>query len=243
MSNPSKFELHGTPRNQPLNEMGQDGLTTLVGWGIINPFGPTLSAFAIDGIVDPGKELPILHLMLNPFTQEVKEVGIAQVGETWQPMVDLPPLFSLEVGSCPTLLLPSVLQEPDESVTLYSLFLTTFANGVSVLNKVRRFPGDPWNRVEEDANGLEGLIPKSKLGGDQEADERQLTRAEAEELAGNLLEPDNLKKEIQAFMYAWDGSIEFQGGGIMAKDALTLEAFLDYFAMIAMSCRLPDLKD
>lgn len=195
----TRFKLHGSPQSRSIARIGQNGLSTLLCGGIINPFGPTLNAIALDGPFEAGKELPIVYMNLNPFSQEAKEVGIAQIGETWNPAVDLLPFFSMMFGSCPTLLLPSSLLDSDEAVAIYSLFLATFDDGLSQLKKVPNFPGDPWNRIQQDVNGLEDVAQRIRSRRDPVDDKPKLNAEEARELAENLLNPKNLKLEIQAF--------------------------------------------
>ena len=131
MNSATQFELSGKEKDRPLKKIGKRGLTSLVGGGIINPLGPTLTVLALDGILEPGEALPILRLMLNPFNQEAKEIGVARIGESWSPISDLPPLFSSSFGACPTFLLPSSLMEQSDVIDLYTRFLTTFEDGQS----------------------------------------------------------------------------------------------------------------
>lgn len=242
MNTPSDFTVLENPRERPIKKIGKKGLTTLIGGGIINPFGPTLTALVIDGEMDSGKTHPILLLMLNPFSQTVTEVGQAHIGDSWAPFQQIPQYFDLSFGSCPTLLLPSALLERDANVELYARFLSTFEDGYAVLQKVRAFPGDPWNRVQEDVGGLASLIERVGSGSRTESTQRALSPEESRELSANLLDSPNLKSELQAFMFAWNGSIEFQGGGFMSKRAMSLKDFARYFALLAMSCDMPDLN-
>jgi hypothetical protein len=250
----STFALWTHLKETSLDRVGrEEGLKTLFAWGIVNPFGPTLTAVATDGIIfAPGRKLPIVYVMLNPFQQEVQIVGEACIGQTWNALRDLPPLFGVRLGSCPTLLLPSSHREADEDVELYANLLSHFDDGSNVLEKVRRFPGDPWNRVKDDVDQSQDIMVKGIQrmrnglddGGDPEASGRRLSPGEARELASNLLQPRNLKAELQAFMYAWHGSIEFQeshGIGGMSKTALPLKEFAKVFALLAITCNLPEM--
>lgn len=237
----SKFNVLDDHYEISLGQVGKNGLTTLIAGGIINPFGPTLTAVVIDGQVNPGSQHRVVELMLNPFSQTATEVGVAEIGESLTPIHQISKFFALPFGSCPTLLLPCALLERDEVRELYSRFLATFEDGRSVLDKVRAYPGDPWNRVQQDMDGLEALLKSIVTGCSEEPPSGRLTPTEAIELADNLLKPDNLKAELQAFRFAWKGSIEFQGGGAMGKDAMSLETFTEYLALLAISCNLPGI--
>src|SRR6267154_1284218 len=75
--------------------------------GIVNPVGPTFSFVAAVGDWEEGRVLPVVNVMLNPFSQSVEEVARIKVGATWAPVKDLAPLIQLGFGSCPTLVLLS----------------------------------------------------------------------------------------------------------------------------------------
>ena len=242
MNSPTEFTVLRSQRELPLSRIGKSGLTTLIGGGLINPFGPTLTALVIDEEMGSRRTHPILLLMLNPFSQSLTEVGTARIGDSWAPFQQIPRFFDLTFGSCPTLLLPSVLLEKNENIELYARFLSTFDDAYSVLQKVRAFPGDPWSRVQQDVDGLASLIEKGERGLATGATQRSLSSEESKELSASLLDSPNLKSELQAFMYAWNGSIEIQGGGPISKRAMSLDDVLNYLALLAMSCDMPVFK-
>jgi hypothetical protein len=235
------LELAPSPKEISTQKVGQDGMLTLLATGLVNPFGPTLNALVIDGDPEPGRTLPVLRLMLNPFVQEFEQVGSATIGESWNLAGDLPPFFTSITGSCPSILMPSAMLDDSAALMLAAEFLQLFDDGFELREKVRRHPGDPFNRVQEDVDGLGDML-RQFTGGEELADtKRRLTPDEARELATTLLDQDNLKKELGAFFYAWKGSIDFQSGSI-ASEALTLEDFAGWFSLIAPSCRMPDLE-
>jgi hypothetical protein len=134
--------------------------------------------------------------------------------------------------------------EPDLSVDLYAQFLTSFADGSDALSKVRRYLKDPWSRIQEDVDGLSDLIERAASSRGSRPATRHLNDEEAYELAASLLDPVGLKAELQAFLFAWQGALEFQADGGnygLADDALSFQDFMRVFAVIAESCRLPDL--
>ena len=242
MTNVSHFSVHNDYRELPLNEVGANGVHTLLVTGIINPFGPTLNALVLDGEMDPGSTLPILHLVLNPFSQSATEVGLAALEERWDLMEQVPKFFNLDLGSCPTLLLPSSYLDAEEVEELYARLLVTFQDGSSVNDKVRAFPGDPWNRVQQDVGELSTLISHIQSEDKQSLEFEKLSFEDAKLLSATLLKPENIKVELKAFLTAWQGAITFQGDGPMATDAMAFEDFLQYFAVIALSCDLPELE-
>lgn len=239
---PTVLEMLASPKEAAPREVGQDGMLTLLATGIVNPFGPTLNALVVDGDPEPGLDLPILRFMLNPFVQEIEQVGVAKIGTSWNLAEDLQPLYPSIAGSCPSIVMPSATLDDDGALELCSGFLQSFDDGFGLLEKVRRFPGDPWNRVQSDVDGLGDILKQFQAGDEHVEGARRLTTEEARELASSLLNEENLKAELGALFYAWKGSIDFQSGSI-AADALSFEDFAGWFSLIAPSCRLPDVGD
>jgi hypothetical protein len=62
------------------------------------------------------------------------------------------------------------------------------------------------------------------------------------ELAQLQLDPASLKPELQAFLFAWNGSIEFQGSNPIAGNAMSLSKFAEFLANVSITCRLPELR-
>ena len=241
MSTESMFEAFQDPVDVDLMGLKKNGVTTLFGGGIINPFGPTLNAVVLNGKMKAGTTIPVIQMMLNPFSQSAAKVGTARIGDTWSPDLDLAHFFNLQLGSCPTLLLPGAYFESDAATEFYAHFLATFSDGHRVLEHVRSFPGDPWNRVQQDIGRLDSKLENNHKGTSSDNDNKPLTPSESLELSRNLLEPTNLKAELQAFLFAWNGSIEFQSGGAMANMAMPVDAFIEWFSLLALSCNLPEM--
>jgi hypothetical protein len=79
----STVEFLSTPRAGDLNNIVELPFVTLLGAGIQNPLGPTLTALIVEGFFpfQPGSAVAFLHIMLNPFSQETNEVAIGREGE------------------------------------------------------------------------------------------------------------------------------------------------------------------
>jgi hypothetical protein len=233
-----------TPINPPVEYRGsiaEEGFTPLLATGIVNPFGPTLTVLAVEGDTPSRRERPVLRLVFNPFLQNFEQVGVARQGDTRSLESQLPPFFPLYAEeSCPTLLMHSPVLGHEQAVTVFADLLATVRDGESVLRGVRRHPGDPMNRVQEQMDELTAALEASLSV--HETD-RKLTDTEARELAMNLLNPDNQFAETKAFLYAWKGSIEFQGNGAMAANAFSFDNFAPWFASVATSCRLLGFGD
>jgi hypothetical protein len=240
MRSNTTFTVHPRARAVPIGSLLQREVTTLLAGGIVNPFGPTLTALVVDGEFSPGPERPVVLLTLNPFSQSASEVGVVEVGETWIPPRHLAPFFDVGFGSCPTLLLPSALLDAEEATEVHARFLRRFSDGYTTLQKVRAFPGDPFARVQHDVDASVSVLRRARKPGTAPAEARALTAAESKELATALLDPASIRKELQAFFFAWKGAIEFQGAGSMTSRAMSLDAFSRAFALLALSCTLPE---
>lgn len=225
-----------------LAELPTRELTTLFACGIVNPFGPTLTVITAQGPVVSDEPLPILRVMFNPFSQECEVVGEICMGAAFDPRNDLRILFPLISGTCPTLLLPVTFLAPDACVDFYAQILRSFADGSVVLDKIRRHPRDPWSRIQNDVDGLAKATEDAASNGDKQTVSRTLNGSEADELAASLLDPASLKAELQAFLFAWKGALEFQGSSgnqAILDEALSFDGFLRIFSVVAATCRLP----
>ena len=131
MKKPSTVEFLSTPIERHLDTVGECPFITLLGAGIKNPMGPTLTTLVVEGFFpfQPGSIVTFLQIMLNPFSQWAREVAIARVDEDWSPFEELPRFFSLDFGCCPTLLLPSAFFKHEINVNIYSYFLPSFSDG------------------------------------------------------------------------------------------------------------------
>jgi hypothetical protein len=216
-----------------LNTVGQKGFTTLIATGIVNPVGPTLNVVAADDYFPTAQgRIPILHFMLNPFSHTCRVVGTLDIGDEWEPVDDLEPFCSLEFGSCPTLLLPSIFNSPDGNELVYARLLRECDDGVGVLSRVEQYPGDPWSRVQSDIDAT--LRPDYVYRNFGALDQDGALR-----LAQIQLQPANIRAEFQAFLGAWDGAITLVKDSALAKRVMTMEAFLELFARFAKTCDLP----
>lgn len=240
MSTGFVFHRHSDPIEVDLDSLGQGGITTLFALGIVNPMGPTMNTVVASGFGSVGERCALLHLMLNPFSQSCYEIGVVTFAKTSPSLSDLRPFFSLPLGACPTLLMPSALYSDEFAQHVFVELLQSFDDGNHAWDKLRHFPGDPWKRVESEMAGLPDLVAKSLKGIETEQQPRQLTIAEAREFAQLQLNSENLGEEFKAFMFAWEGSINFTGLGAIA---MSKERFLETFGRLALTLRLPFMRN
>jgi hypothetical protein len=173
---------------------------------------------------------------LNPFSSELRVVGEARMGDTWDPVGDVSQFFPLGFQGPPTLILTSNLMEKDDNIHLVTKFLAGFDDGLMLLDRVRRHPGDPWKRVQEEVDGAFENLKEGHTGG------RRLSLDEASELADNLSDLANVLAEFRAFTFAWNGAIDFQGSSDLKGEAIGLEDFMEIFIKMAPTCNLPDFN-
>jgi hypothetical protein len=232
------FELFAKPLTQTLDDIDGAPLSTLLVGGIVNPFGPTLNAIAAVGEFVAGRTLPLVQLSLNPFNQDVHQIGRAVVTERWHPREAYGPLLAVPAGACPTLLLASNLLEEDEAIEVAAAWFGHFADAAQVRKSIAHFPGDPWKRVQQDIDSaFDGANKTKPASGCQPLDDQQ-----RQQLARTLLSPGHFRPELQAFLHAWEGSISFvrdQGGGRNALGAMGAESFHEWLAAILASCHIP----
>jgi hypothetical protein len=234
------FDRHSDSVEMDLDSVGQEGFTTLFALGIVNPMGPTMNVLVANGFGSVGERRALLHLMLNPFSQSSYEVGVVTFGETSPSLPDLRAFFSLPFGACPTLLIPGALYSDEFAQNLFVELLQSFDDGHQAWDKLRHFPGDPWKRVENEMAGLPDFIAKSLKRIETQKQPRRLTITEAGEFAQLQLNPKNLDEEFKAFMFAWEGSINFSGLGLIA---MSKERFLEIFGRLALTLRLPFMRN
>jgi hypothetical protein len=234
MTTRCSIELYDKPVSTSLEDLDGSPLDIFYALGIVNPFGPTLTFVAAAGNPSPGTALPLVKVMLNPFSQTVEQVGRFKVGDTWNPMRDLEPLVELDYGSCPTLLFITNRVDAETRGQLAAKLLSSFGDeAVQVWDSVERHYGDPWSRVSESMSGgsgeREGLDPQDA----------------AEHLAEALFDPLHVRPELQAFFYAWKGSIQETGISKQLKAlAMELEEFQEFFFdRVVPGVWLPDLSE
>lgn len=236
------FELYASQTETPLDGLDRRAIKTLLLGGIVNPMGPTLNVVAAVGRFEPNRSLPLVHLMLNPFSQEAKQIGHALIGERWLPVRDFEPLTRLAFGACPTLVLASNLLDEEESVTITARWLASFGDARATMDSVNAHVGDPWTRVSEEMDRANAALGRGKTAKWNAETARCLNEPEALAFARTVLSQKHCEPEIQAFLYAWKGAIDFQrdhGGGGLAQCALSPEAFQNWLLACVESCRLP----
>ena len=234
MSIPCSIQMYAEPITASLEDLDGADLDVFYALAIINPYGPTLTFVASIGKSTVNSTLPLVKVMLNPFSQTVEQVGRFTVGDTWIPEQDFEPLIALDYGSCPTLVLASnEIQEESRRQVVHQIFERFDGDVVRVAASVKRHLGDPWTRVSEAMNGGGG----GNACDDLESAATYLTDVVTTEV--------HVKPELQALFYAWAGSIEKTGiSGNIKDTALSAEEFKRFFfEKIFPAVWLPEFTD
>jgi hypothetical protein len=192
--------------------------------------------------------LDLVQMMLNPFSQEVHRIGRAITEDTSNLLIDYEPLFACKFGCCPTLLLPSTLLDPETAILVHSRWLDTFEGAAWAWQRILHHPFDPWTRIEEE---VQASVQKYVYGNSNPEIElrrlkHHLSEFKALDFARFALSTEHMIPEFQAFSYAWKGSINIQrevGNSVFASRALQFDDFLEWFSVIANSCRFPEGTD
>jgi len=226
--NGTSIVMYPRHRKRTLSSIDTDNLSVWFGGGILNPYGPTLTVAALERI-DEGPQYTIIHMMLNPFSQWMREVGELTLGERCSIEQSFEPLFSLSWGSCPSWLLPQNIISEEFSRKVYARFLASRENGQKLLRGVKQHPGDPVGRLVSEMKQYQttGVMPK----------DGKLSEEEALELATLLLEPGIVATEFTGFGLFWKKSIEQTKRNRLLGKPMSHDEFSTLFEILRKSCR------
>jgi hypothetical protein len=195
------FSPYEDPRERCVDVLKTARLLPFVTYGIVNPLGPTLCGILL-ALDHEKRTSEVLSFYLNPFSQ-----SITAVGEIWLPKDpnDLPDEVATIIEKCNlfplacfTLVIPSGTFPVIGTKRLVAFLLSRVEGLGRQLDLIRRFPANPWDRISEAMRTAR-------------ARQREATSLsdDLREYVNLIVEPAHTKVEHQAFMAAWDGSIEF----------------------------------
>ena len=221
-----KFSLLPEPVDLSLDDIENSAVEVFLARAIVNPFGPTFVFVAAVG--EGGLARPLVEVSLNPFTQQIQQIGSYWVGDTWQPVNDLEPLYGRSHGACPSILLLHAGVTVEERHEIGRRILDRLPDAKTEMANIRAFFGDPWSRVAAAMPGGKAHVPSIR------PELRDRTWVEL------LEDPEHFWPELAAFLYAWSGSIEKTGLSIAMKAAaLKRERLEPLLHRVLASCWLP----
>ena len=150
MNNPSRFTRASRSYAVPFTKFCRSKFTVLHAAGFVNPLCPTLSVLAIDSQLENRGRQSILQANISPFIRTCEIVGQAEIGDTWPLLDDISPFLPSLLRGCPTLMLPGAFLDEDGALELCVHIGRLFEDGVGILESVKRFPKDPWKRIESE---------------------------------------------------------------------------------------------
>ena len=197
MTRPTRLEMLEAPVPMALGDIETTPLCAFFALGTVNPYGPTLAFTAAVGPWASGARAAVVRAVVDPFLQQVEQVGWIAMGDDWQPQELLAPLLELDLGECPSLLLLNAAVPADEREALAFEILTRREAGAARrLTGVERYFAQPYERVGWEMQGAEP-------GG-----EPAMTAEAYAWLARLVLDPRHCYPELGAFLFAWRGSVE-----------------------------------
>lgn len=221
----AEIQLLETPIECAVEDVEGVHLTPFLITGIVNPFGPTLTFLASVG---EGPARAVVQGWLNPFSHHIARIGTFFTGERWSPQQEFQKLLPYLGGSCPTIVLVSAMLDAEDRVAVVEDALSSFEDVEDVIDEVRRFFGNPTDRVSR------------ALGAEIQAPEISPEAASAAE-SQLLLDPRHLWPELRAFFFAWNGSIHRTRITSAMKDtAFPLERMKAIFDSKVESVWLPE---
>jgi hypothetical protein len=215
----SALQLYEMPIQATFDDVDDALLEVFFALGIVNPFGPTLSYVAAIGQPQVGVPRTLVTATLNPFHQEIRQVGKFVIGDDFHIGI-LDPLYRLTTGACPSLVLLSANWNEEirlrRSLVILSTFDPTEVDRECFL--IESYFGNPWDRISA---VMKGQLPPGR---------RQTKVPSPIRLASINAKPEHLWPEIRALVYAWDGSINQTSIAENIKQrALSIERFKRHF--------------
>jgi hypothetical protein len=181
-------------------------LTPLLLAAVVNPMGPTVVAVVVTKSARPGAPSPVLRLQLNPFSVKVEQVAELpdEPNLRMRACVEAGVAF-YELDGAPTLVRATGKLRTSEWLEVLAKFLREFPDAFDVWRRIQKFPGNPWDRIEdemEDAMNVEALISEHKV------QLPFLSEVEAAKFARTLCFEDHWAPELGALYAAWQGAID-----------------------------------
>jgi hypothetical protein len=196
-----------------LTELRSRPCQLVVAGGIVNPMGPTLVALVMLG-AKRGANWNLYRLSLNPFGQELTRLRAVKAKEAVSPSSIIGEL-GFGIAGVPTFLVFGRANSEEIHASARQIALAS-NNLASTVDRLRRFPGNPWDRISEEMkSGFESRSTPDREAKDQDVQDYILM----------IFDEKNLREEIAAFKTAWQGSIEFQASSdssILVQTAMPL---------------------
>lgn len=215
----STLDLFESPIPATFEDVDDVELEIFFALGIVNPYGPTLTYVAAIGEPKLGVSRQLVSVLLNPFSQDYKQIGRFTIGDDLTPQI-LDPLYKLTIGDCPSLILLSGNSNEQLRALRSEQILSTFdRKDVDRLCAwIEDYFGNPWDRIR-------AVMDEKKAPESEQSSVSSLKR-----LSYINTKTEHVWQELQALFYAWDGSInQAQISESLKRSAFPKDKFKHHF--------------
>lgn len=217
----------------------------LFGYGIFNPMGPTLNMISL--LEHPEAHNSFIHLrMLSPFLQTSNIFAVLPANPSKEHLLDIISIAFAQsqnsdtalVTSLPTFLLHSGCKD-HFIISIFSLRRHVMKNRrvfevQKNLRLLRQFEGKPWDRAAfETKTGLENALETLRIKSAEKSTTAPQPQTVSDEETAivddwlhHLTNPSHFKYEMQGFLQAWSGSIQYQNRTGIDKPAIPLDGMI-----------------
>ena len=227
---------HKADYKRILTELRSRPCQLIVAGGIVNPFGPTLVGLLMLG-AKRGANWNLYRLSLNPFWQQLTRLRAAKVKEAMSPSSLIKEL-GLGIDGAPTFLFFGRANSDEICASARQIALAS-NDLASTVDCLRRFPGNPWDRISEGTKtafeSIRTAMKHSKFESiSKTVPDLEATDQDIQDYISMTFDSKNLKEEVAAFKTAWQGSIEFQSsnGSVLAKTAMPLSDAIEVISIL-----------
>ncbi len=183
-------------------ELGNlENYASILSYGIVNPFGPTLMMLATPRKRGANIMTPVYLLKVHPFSPGIEKMWMIPTKEVTTKR-ELAPIFDsittgeFSRGGCPTLLITGSIIPKKDSLDVLVDIVANREDGKRTFDNCNAFKGDPFARVGFE---VESMFLKYE--------KQRMTAEEARAFVQMQMEEKIATEETAAFMTAFDGSI------------------------------------
>lgn len=175
----------------------------VLGYGIVNPFGPTLNLLAMDNSwMERGRsKTDVVLLQCHPFSPEIlKRWQIStKKGDFSSEITRVIDDILLIDSGCPTLLIPGVVLTKESCSQIFRRIVKDKRSGLHLYNQCSKFRANAFDRITEEVMAMLKEDPPEPMGNDV-----------AKEYVSMQMDKECMQSEMNAFWTAYDGAIGYQ---------------------------------
>jgi hypothetical protein len=218
-------------------------LEVLFATGIVNPNGPTFNVYYIDMSAN-SEATEVFQVTIHPTADSIKNIATVKWDSSGESLAGINFYSDFFGGSMPTLFMKGELLKMDLFHKIISMYIDSSDDGLETYNYVRRYEGKPFQRVSAEMKDSFDSISEEmfeqpragffkKLFGLKKNEVKQIDNLHFIELLTNEF---NVEQEINAFLMAYNGSIENVIPNEMVQH--DFNSFVDIFSIVAIQCNI-----